>query len=206
MAELLTVWMASEEAASRSAADSPILPSSAVQLLERFRRGDASAFDEIVAHLHPMVFRVAIRLLGNREDAEDVVQETFWNLYRASASLRNPACLQAWLYRSTVNGARSHLSRSRRRLERRPPETPVWEAAAPGVNVAEILLLRDAIEQALAELTAKEREALVLRDIEGLEIAEVAAAMGVFTVTVRTHLSRARLKLRQILRERGIHP
>lgn len=202
MAEALVTWMAVDESREEAARTVQTAPS---VLLQAWRQGDAAAFESLVTVLHPLAFRVALRLLGNREDAEDAVQETFWRLYRAGSGIRNPDGLQAWIYRATVNAVRSRQARAVRRSE--PSDTgDAGSAASQAADAEKVLLLRDAVQRALQCLSPKEREVLVLRDIEGLETSEVAAAMGVFEVTVRTHLSRGRLKLRQELIARGIHP
>lgn len=202
MADAAAIWMALEEQPS---ARSAVCPDALLSAFAAWKQGDAEAFEAVVEHLHPTAHRVALRLLGNRQDAEDAVQETFWRLYRAGAAIRNPEGLPGWLYRTTVNVARNK-HKQHARGDAVALEQVEWQTADGRVDAASTLLLREELHRALEQLGTKEREALVLRDIEGLEIAEVAAAMGVFAVTVRTHLSRARLKMQQILKARGIHP
>lgn len=202
MADAAAIWMALEE---QPPARSAVCPATLLSAFTAWKQGDAGAFEIVVEQLHPTAHRVALRLLGNRQDAEDAVQETFWRLYRAGGAIRNPESLSGWLYRTTVNVARNkHKQRSR--TDAVALEQVEWQTSDGRADAASTLLLREELHRALEQLGAKEREALVLRDIEGLEIAEVAAAMGVFAVTVRTHLSRGRLKMQQILRARGIRP
>jgi RNA polymerase sigma-70 factor (ECF subfamily) len=202
MADAAGIWMALEEQAPARPA---VCAAALLSAFAAWKQGDAGAFETVVEHLHPTAHRVALRLLGNRQDAEDAVQETFWRLYRAGEAIRNPESLPGWLYRTTVNMARNkHKQRSR--ADAVALERVEWQRSDGRMDAANTLLLREELHRALAQLGEKEREAVVLRDVEGLEIAEVAAAMGVFAVTVRTHLSRGRLKMQQILRARGIRP
>jgi len=176
-----------------------------VELLRAWQQGDPDAFDALMLRMHGKVFRVAYRLLGNRSEAEEAAQDVFWRLYRAGRKIREPEALHGWVYRTTVNAARSRGRRLEAQSETASMELAAWSADGE-VGTEDRLVLREAVQQALGCLSPKEREVVVLRDIEGLEIADVASAMRVFAVTVRTHLSRARLKLRRELEQRGIHP
>lgn len=204
MAESIAIWAVPGDATRRSALSQAVGHAEAGALVAAWRDGDASAFDELLARFHPMVSRVAGSLLAERADAEDAVQETFWRFYRSGASLRNPDLLQAWLYRTVVNVCRGIGSTARRRGEVELGYGLATEC--PSLESGARLALREAIEASLRELTPKEREAVVLRDVENLEIHEVAKAMNVFEVTVRTHLSRGRLKLRESLARKGVKP
>lgn len=204
MTELTAIWAIPGDATRRTPQSQVTGHAEAAVLFAAWRSGDPSAFDELVDLFHPMVSRVAGRLLAQRADAEDAVQETFWRFYRSGGSLRNPDLLQAWLYRAVVNVSRSIGARARRRAEVGLEHG--LAAESPSLESGALLALREAIEAALRELTPKEREAVVLRDVENLEIREVAKAMNVFEVTVRTHLSRGRLKLRESLAGKGVKP
>jgi len=178
--------------------------------VRRAREGDAVAFGELVAEHEKTVLRTAWRLVRNVEDARDIAQEAFLRLHQHLSTLdpdRDPA---PWLYRVTVNLGLTALRRRRRRPE----------AALDGARgVAEISAgqpeqerLGDAADarrllaSALDRLSDKERAAIVLRDLEGLEMDEVARALGCRRGTVRAHISRGRLKLRQIIGARGDAP
>lgn len=185
-------------------------------LLLAWKDGDSAAFDALVAHFHGMVYRVAHALLRQREDTEDAVQETFWRFYRAGRGIRNPLLLKPWLYRTVVN-----VARTMRRRSQSAGQAPGWpgqlgavlvRSAAGGEldlvdaapSIEDELALEAALSSALDLLSAKEREVIVLRDIEGLDVKDVAKALGVFPVTVRSHLSNGRLKLRAALRQMGV--
>jgi len=179
-------------------------------LVGRARAGDAAAFGELVAAHEQTVLRTAWRLVRNIEDARDIAQEAFLRLHRHLSTLdpdRDPA---PWLYRVTVNLGLSALRRRRRRPEAvldgarevaeisagRPEQERFCEAA----DARRLLAL------ALDRLSDKERAAIVLRDLEGLEMGEVARALGCRRGTVRAHLSRGRLKLREAIKALGEIP
>jgi RNA polymerase sigma-70 factor (ECF subfamily) len=152
-------------------------------------------FNHIVRQREAHLLRIAFRILGNWADAEDVAQETFLRLHRHGLNFTNEAALAAWLYRVIVN-----LCIDRSRRVRRTDE--LADQPAAGLS-AESEVLRDERKKlllgALAALPAKERAAVVLREIEGLPTAEVASILGSSEVTVRSQISRAITRLRAIL-------
>lgn len=153
-----------------------------------------ASFDEIVRQREAQVLRTAYRILGNWADAEDVAQEVFVRLYRRGLAFPNEAMLGGWLYRVT------DLCLDRARSARPVQELP--ELSGEGVS-AEAAAIRDEQKRrlmaALATLPAKERAAVVLREIEGLTTAEVAAILGSKEVTVRSQIAKALTRLRAIL-------
>jgi RNA polymerase sigma-70 factor (ECF subfamily) len=166
-------------------------------LLARAKRGDLVAFEQIVRSHERRVFRLAWRLLGNVDDAADVAQEVLLKLYRNLGMVDEARELAPWLYRVTVNSANDVLRR------RRPSESvddviPVSQQATPEQALAASQRER-LIRRALNLLPPKERAAVVLRDMEGLPTAEVAAALGTTETTVRSQISSARVKLKRII-------
>ncbi|HWR50919.1 MAG TPA: sigma-70 family RNA polymerase sigma factor [Bryobacteraceae bacterium] len=157
--------------------------------------GNEAAFERIVAAHERLVFGTALRLLGNREDARDAAQEVFLRLYRNLARV-DEARMGAWLYKVTVNVCRD-AGRERRPVSELDAEHPS-AAAGPDAGVVEADRRR-LLANALRRLSEKERAAVVLRDLEGLSTREVAEAMGNTEATVRSHLSAARLKLKQYI-------
>ncbi|MGB7762365.1 MAG: sigma-70 family RNA polymerase sigma factor [Bryobacteraceae bacterium] len=165
--------------------------------LEAARAGDRAAFDLLMRRYERLVLGTAYRLAGNLEDAQDASQEVFLRLYRNLARL-DTGNLAAWLYRVTVN-----VCHDMRR--RRPTTVSVDDAAElaaaggdpqqrAGEAERRALLLRG-----LRMLSEKERAALVLRDLEGLSTAEVAGVLGSSVATVRSQISKARLKVRDFV-------
>ncbi len=172
---------------------------------------DSVGFEEVVRRHERQVFRLARRLLGRTEDAEDAAQEAFFRLYRALhrgwGRLDPERPLAPYLYRVTVNVCHDFGRRRRRSaalpLERvAEAETPADPGPGPE-SAAALAEDRRIAGAALAELPIRQRTALVLRDVHGLSTREVAEVLGIREVTVRSHIMRARLKVRE-LRERLI--
>ncbi|HEY9141343.1 MAG TPA: sigma-70 family RNA polymerase sigma factor [Bryobacteraceae bacterium] len=164
--------------------------------LEAARAGDRAAFDLLMRRHERLVLGTAYRLAGNLEDAQDASQEVFLRLYRNLGKIE-AGNLAAWLYRVTVNVC--HDAR-RRRLSTVPVEdaAELADGGDPQQSASEAerraLLLRS-----LRMLSERERAALVLRDLEGLSTAEVAGVLGSSVVTVRSQISKARLKMRDFV-------
>lgn len=176
-------------------------------LVERARAGDDAAFAELVSEHENTVLRTAWRLLGNAEDARDIAQEAFLRLHRNLGRLDPDRGIGAWLYRVTVNLALTALRRRKGR-----PESSLEDAerrAAGGGDRLEQERRGDAADArrllapVLECLSDKERAAVILRDLEGLDMKDVARALGCRQVTVRAYLSRGRLKLRNAVQGTG---
>lgn len=162
-------------------------------------RAAALSFDEVVRRYEAQVLRTAYRILGNWADAEDAAQEVFVRLHRYGLGFPNEAALGGWLYRVTVNRC---LDRARSRRSWQPlVELVCQDASAEAVAIREEEKRR--LMAALATLPAKERAAVVLREIEGLSTAEVAAIVGSTEGTVRSQVSKAVTHLRAMLKEEG---
>jgi len=152
-------------------------------------------FERLVAAHQQMVQRVAYRLLGRLEDAQDAAQEVFLRLFRNLD--RIGADPKAWLYRVTVNVCNDHHRRRRVVIEMQVRDPEPDPERLLSIEERKRLLLAG-----LETLPERERTAIVLRDIEGLSTAEVAAILGVEEVTVRSHASSGRLKLAKYVRSR----
>jgi RNA polymerase sigma-70 factor (ECF subfamily) len=168
---------------------------------ERAREGDDAAFGELVGEHERTVLRAAWRLVGNAEDARDIAQEVFLRLHRHLGRLDPCREIGPWLHRVTVNLALTALRRRRRR-----PESPLEHAhrVAAGASGqpeqerrADAADARRVLVTALNRLSERERVAVILRDLEGMDMKDVARALGCRRVTIRAYLSRGRLKLRQ---------
>jgi RNA polymerase sigma-70 factor (ECF subfamily) len=186
----------------------------AAELIEGVRRGDADAFDTIAREYAPRLFRLAWRLCGNREDAEDLVQETLVRALPALRRFEGRAQLATYLSRALGNIWKNRL-RSRRRSrivdwfrgrgedddeERQPPA-----AIDPGPSAQERLEAQDRAEMvrgAVERLEPIRRWTLLLREVEELSYEEIATVTGVPVGTVRSRLARAREDLRKLLGER----
>lgn len=177
-------------------------------LARRAGAGDEAAFELLVERHQNRVYRLAMRMMSNPSDAEEIVQEAFLNAYRGLSSFRADAKFGTWLYQIVVNGA---LAR-RRSAGRRPTtsleeQCPRFDATAPrelGIaaradDLLERKQLRRRIQDALDRLEEHHRTIFVLRDLEGLSTEEVAEIFAIQEPAVRQRLHRARLQLREIL-------
>jgi len=172
------------------------------RLIESATQGDAAAFEEIMIRYERRVLKTAWRMLGSREDAQDAAQEVFLRVFKYLKSYRGTQDFEGWLYRIIVNACRD-IAR-----KRTPPGASRYHAEGPAADLAGIAAAGDLeesaiqsqqrtiITQALATLSRKEREALVLRDLEGFSTKEVARMLGSSQITVRSHISSARKKIK----------
>lgn len=177
-----------------------------LDLVERHRYGDRRAFDELYERFATMVYNLAYRLSGKPEDAEDLTQEIFVRIYRHLGRFDGRSTLKTWIYRVAVNHCRSCLGRRRRWT--RPLAD---EAAQGGIRLTdprrspeERALAADAARRVAAGLRRLKppfREAVVLRDLEGLSYDEIATVLGVRIGTVRSRIARGRDQLRAVLEE-----
>ena len=170
------------------------------ELIHSAAAGDRRAFDELVRRKRERVVRIAYQVTGNLEDALDAAQGVFLRLWQGLESYDVRRRFDTWLYRVTVNAAIDQIrSRGPRGVLQPLPEDAGELAAreAPDpVQALDLGRLQRAFMQLATGLAPKQRAAFVLREIEGLETAEVARILGVAESTVRNHLLHARRILR----------
>lgn len=167
--------------------------------IARARRGDLSAFEELIRMHERHVFTLAYRLMGNVPDAQDAAQEVYLRLYRQIGSFDEGREFRPWLTRITANVCMD-LLRKRRTLV--PIESIRPPAAADQTDEAfDVEQRRLLVNKALETLPAKQRAAIVLRDVEGLSTAQVAEALGTTETTIRSQISTGRLRLRQVVQQ-----
>ena len=175
-------------------------------LVERCRRGDLGAFEELSRAHAGRLFSVACRMLGNPTDAEDLLQEIFLSAHRKLESFRGESALGTWLYRLATNHCldylRSRAARTGQLTETLDEEVGRFEPGRRGL--AEQTITKMDLERSLAQLPDGCRAAFVLHDIEGLEHREVAEALGIAEGTSKSQVHKARLRLRSmLLNEKG---
>lgn len=179
-------------------------------LVERARRGDGRAFEALARESEAGLYRHVVRIVGGREEAEDVVQESFLSAWRSLAAFQGGS-FRSWLFRIATNRAIDAIRARRRRgeLALDPPddEDAAWaEPQAPGADLPEIASQGEAmavVEEALRALPAEQRAALLLRDVEGFAYDEIARITAVEVGTVKSRIHRARLAVRNALVRRG---
>ena len=181
-------------------------------LVNALRLREPMATECLVTRYGERAYRLAVRITGNGQDAEEVVQDAFWTVTRKIDTFRGESAFGSWLYRIVANAAYQKLRgwQSRRHdisLEEAVPlfdesgrhVAPVadWSPCVddPGTQVE----LRTSLSTAIAELPAPYRIVLVLRDVEGRSNGEIANALGLNVVVVKTRVHRARLFLRKRL-------
>jgi RNA polymerase sigma-70 factor (ECF subfamily) len=168
------------------------------ELVEASRRGDGEAFAAVVRLTYRRSYGLAYRLLRDRFEAEDVVQEAYLRMFRAMSGFREEARIETWMHRVVTNVAISRLrSRGavRELVSETLPEPAVADAAESGVA------LREQLERALSLLPAGQRTAVVLKDIYGLSCKEIADALEIEEGAVKVRLHRARKRLRETIAE-----
>jgi RNA polymerase sigma-70 factor (ECF subfamily) len=171
------------------------------EFLRRLRIGEALAFEELVRAYQHRVFGVAVRMLGNAAEAEEVAQEAFLRAHRALHEFRGDAKLSTWLYAITSRLCLTRLGSGERSMIRQGEDSVMRLAhdADPPDAVLEQTELEGALHRAIAELPDDRRIVVVLRDLEGLSYEEIAEALDLPTGTVRSRLHRARLDLKEKL-------
>ena len=179
--------------------------SEAVTVLSRARHGDSEAFRVLVESHSRSVFRLAYRMTGNEQDAEDVVQESFLRVYRQLDRFESRANFGTWLYRIVANCSvdlmRSRLARHARLLEPDEPfdfDRQISEGPGPE-RLAESAEISRRVAAALEELSPLERAAFTLRHHEGRSIQEIGKILGLGTSAAKHSVFRAVRKLRVAL-------
>lgn len=169
--------------------------------LRRFLAGDVGGFDPIVRSHQGRIFRLALALLGDREDARDAAQEVFLRAFGLLGSWRFEARLSTWLFRMTLNVCREMRRRRWSEAVKRwrwAFQAASWLPRAPGPASR-----RDgsSLERLVDRLPARQREVVVLRVFEELSVAETAEALGIPEGTVKSNYSKAIASLRSRLAE-----
>ena len=176
------------------------------QLVERVRRGDKRAFDLLILKYQHKIISIVGRYLGDRNDVQDVSQETFIKAYRAIPNFRGESAFYTWLYRIAINTAKNHLvSKSRR-----PPNIDIdiddgefqdnsavlRDNESPQASLA-TKQMEEVIFRAIENLPSELRVAVTLREFEGLSYEEIARIMDCPVGTVRSRIFRAREAIEQ---------
>jgi len=166
------------------------------QLLAAHRDGDRDAFGLLAGRHTDRMWRVAVRTLGNRDDAADAVQEALMSAMRGAGSYRGEASVRTWLNRIVVNTC---IDRMRREQARPAVPLPPWELPSRCRDHAAEVATRMVVEDALALLLPEQRLAVVLVDVEGWPLIEVAEATEVPVGTVKSRCARGRARLAGLL-------
>jgi RNA polymerase sigma-70 factor (ECF subfamily) len=186
------------------------------RLIRRLQQRDEAAFREMMLTYGQRVFNLLFRMLGNREEAEDLAQDVFVTIFKSIDSFRGDSKLSTWIYRIAVNHCKNrHKYLARRMHNCRAPLDEMSERQAAGRNggpalslQAQIsepdkvlmgLQLEEAIQREIAALDQDQRVLVVLRDVQGLAYQEIATITGLAEGTVKSRLHRARMTLKERL-------
>jgi RNA polymerase sigma-70 factor (ECF subfamily) len=178
-------------------------------LMLRVGRGDGAAFNEIVRRYSKRMVNLAYQITGDRDQAEDLAQETFFRAYRSAGRYTEIAKFSTWLYTIAINLCRNELRRrkfkpfSLEEMAEREDEGKLRIDIADESNKPDGNLERkettQLVRKAIAEVPAKFRTALVLRDIQGMSYEEIGAILKLPEGTVKSRINRGRLRVREIL-------
>ncbi len=179
-------------------------------LLEDIRSGDQAAFAALVDQYSPLVYRLALRMLGNPQDAEDVLQETFIKVYQHLDGFNGRSRLSTWIYRIATNETLMLLrKRKGKNISLDVPDDTADEDRQEPLEIVDWSSLPEDklldsevhafLERAVDSLSEGLRAVFLLRDVHGLSTRETAEMLEISEVAVKTRLSRARLQLREAL-------
>lgn len=183
------------------------------QFIARLVARDEAAFNELVVTYERRVFALVFRMLGRRDEAEDLAQEVFVQVFKAIETFRGDSKLSTWIYRIAVNLCKNRSKYLSRRhageqddLDAMADRAPL--SAAKGVSVGDIsrpdelvegMQLEVVVKRAIAALEPDFREVLVLRDVEDLTYEEIAEVTGLAVGTVKSRIHRARAQLKALV-------
>lgn len=182
------------------------------EFIERLKRGEAAAYEELVAERSGEIYGLLFRLTENREEARDLTQETFLRAFQSISRFRGEADLRTWIYRIAINQARNRWRWWRRRrrdstisldaMQGQSNQTLMATLAESSENPEQQTLAHErelALRSALRSVGRAYRETLILRDIEGFTYEEIATTLGINVGTVKSRLARGRQELRRKL-------
>ncbi len=180
------------------------------ELVKRARTGDQDAFEQLVLDNQNKVYSLALRMVNDRGEAEDLAQEAFLRAWQGLPSFQGESAFSTWLYRLTANVCIDFLRRKKRRQEVETAfslEDAAWEEPADPAQDPQRQLERAELDRAVAKgletLPDHHRQVLTLREVGGLSYQEISEKLGLDLGTVKSRIARARLALRKILLESG---
>jgi RNA polymerase sigma-70 factor (ECF subfamily) len=176
-------------------------------LVQRAKAGDEDAFAGLVERHQSRVYHHALRLMGSVEDAEEVLQDTFLQVFRNLDRFEERSRFSTWIYRIATNEALMRLRKARRKREVFLEDTPgggqfgeeIRDFARSALDDVQDAEIREALSRTLAELPEEYRVVFTMRDIDGLSNAEVAEVLEISVPAVKSRLHRSRLFLRDRL-------
>jgi RNA polymerase sigma-70 factor (ECF subfamily) len=202
-----------EQAAPAAATElCEVRPRAEAEFIERLKRGEGAAFEQLVTERSPEIFGLLFRLTENSEEARDLTQETFLRAFQSIGRFRGEADLRTWIYRIAINQARNRWRWWRRRrrdstvsldaTQGESNQTLLGTLAESSENPEQQTLAHErelALRSALQKVSRAYRETVILRDIEGFSYEEIATTLAINVGTVKSRLARGREELRRLL-------
>ena len=177
------------------------------ELIRQMKSGDRASFDQIYEKYYVPLFRSAYLICGNREDAEDVLQDTFVTCWLCIGQLRKEENFRCWIFQIMTQTARKRAKERSRQLPDEDIVNRIDQIAAShrmeAADEYERTADKTVIEEALSALDQASREVIVLYYYEEMSVREVAKTLGIFEGTVKSRLYFARRKLKKILQKGG---
>lgn len=182
------------------------------ELIAAAKAGDERSFELLITQCKTKAYNIALRYLRNEEDAMDALQESFIKIYRHLDSFKEGSKFETWVYRIVVNTCNDMLRKNRGALTEsivrsdEEEEEYTLELPDPEPGPQEALLRREQVEQILAameRLKPEQKEAIILRDIQGFSYEEISGMVNCSIGTVKSRINRARSRLRDILLEQN---
>jgi len=173
------------------------------QLIQRILQGEANAYSDLVRKYQQRLFNTMVHVIGSREDAEDVVQESFVQAYLKLGTFQGNSAFYTWLYRISFNIAISHRRRRKKtqsidQVREDIGQEPIDRGEGPGRRMEQQENVHQ-IHTALEKLSEEHRDVLVLRELEGMDYDRIADVLDLPVGTVRSRLHRARGHLKECL-------
>jgi RNA polymerase sigma-70 factor (ECF subfamily) len=173
-------------------------------LVQAAAKGDEIAFEEIVRLTHADMYGLAFRLLGNEDDARDVVQEVYLRMYKSLRKFRGDSAFSTWLYRIVANASYTFLRRRTRHRAESLELVEEPEATTPRPeDVSDNRALREQLKRHLLALPPDQRVVVVMKDVYDLPHDAIAEELGISVTAAKVRLHRARKKLRAAIETRG---
>jgi RNA polymerase sigma-70 factor (ECF subfamily) len=186
------------------------------EVLDSCKAGDEKAFGEIVLAYQKRVYNIAYRMLGHKEEAKDVAQEVFLSVFESIKTLREEVKFEPWLVQITLNHCRNRWKYLKRRkyfqsdslddsIETEDGEMPkqVYDPSDNPETLLEKKMIQDLIQRGLLQLKEKQRELIVLRDLQGFSYEEIGKLFCLPEGTVKSKIHRARMDLKEQLERIG---
>jgi len=170
-----------------------------VTLVVRARDGDVRAYEQLVRRYQGPMFRLAVRMLASRGDAEDVVQEVFLTAWRSLAGLHEETAFVSWLYRMVTNRCLNVIRDRHATVDVDLAQRESRGAGGRPEHTVEVSGQLAAVTEALQRLTGEQRACWLLREVHGRSYEEIAHALGVTTTAVRGRIARARAQLTEMM-------